>query len=344
MANEEQLRANWDETFHNSSEYQRAKQEDAYAMTRRERSARDEMQTALLRGDTRRASSIQQQLQREKSRPGVNSQAADNYQKQRVTDFIDQAQRHGQERANEIRSGPLSGVSYSGNYLQGLENPDFANYFPTSHLGMRFKVGDSQPTPPRPTGAAKPVGVPKAPTKPAKSGVVAPRPDPTGLLDFARRGGAARQNESLIHEREFNRNLPPELRGSMANYMAQATAAEKNDFLSHPAEWRYGRLREQQYRDSKIPTATPPPMGSASKPSQPLFTGTIKAPGANPGLGLGQSPYTPANTMPVTAPVLSSKPVNALAQPSTPTMPKAAPSMFEDVLDEDDNPDETDNP
>lgn len=310
MANEDQLRRNWDETFHNSSEYQRAKQADSYAMTRRERAARDDMQAAFLRGDTRKASSIQQQLQREKSRPGAYSQAADNYQKQRVTDYIDQTRADGQRQATDIRSRPLAGVSYSGNYLHGLENPDFANNYPTSNLAMRFNVGAGV-SPPAPVKAAgrgptKPPGVPAAPAR---------GPIATAFLDDARRTGAQTETAALVRERDFNRNLLPELRGPYTNYMGQATADEKKDFLSHDPVWRYGKLREQQYRDSRIPTATPSPMGVVNGPSKPLFSDNLDLPGSNTGYGLEQdSPYA-RNTMPITSPVLLSKPVNSLIQP-----------------------------
>lgn len=324
MANEEQLRNNWDEVFHNSSEYQRAKQEDAYVMTRRERVARDDMQAALLRGDTRRASSIQQQLQRDKSRPGVYSEAANNYQKQRVTDFIDQARANGRKQAAEINSRPLAGVSYSGNYLQELQNPDFSNYYPTSNLAMRFNVGSP----------GQPAKFPTAPRVAAGATPVV-KPDRTGALEAARRNGAEGQDAAMIRERDFNRNLTPELRAPLANYMAQATAQEKKDFLSYDPVRRTAKLREQQYRDSRIPTATPPPMSATSKPSAPLFTSTVKIPGANTGFGLeDSSPYVPRNTMPLTIPVLSSKPTNALAKPPTPAVPKTGSPLFKDVLDD----------
>lgn len=303
MANEQQLRDNWDEVFHNSSEYQRAKREDSYATTRRDRAARDDMQTALLRGDTRRASAIQQQLQRQQSRPGINAQAVDNYQKQRVTDYIDQTRADGQRQAAEIRSRPLAGVSYSGNYLQGLENPDFANNFPTSNLAMRVNVG---------RGVVPPAPVKAAPVKagsPAGAGV---RPDTSGALEAARAGGMQQQTASLIRERDFNRNLLPELRTPYANYMGQATAEEKKDFLSHDPVWRYGKLHEQQYRDNRVPSAKPATM---DVPRLPWFTDSLDRRGFNTGLGLAQSSPYESSSLPITNPVLSSKPVNSLVQP-----------------------------
>lgn len=324
MANEEQLRKNWDEVFHNSSEYQRAKQEDSYVMTRRERAARDDMQAALLRGDTRRASSIQQQLQRDQSRPGVYSEAANNYQKQRVTDYIDQARTNGRKQASEIQGRPLAGVSYSGNYLQELQNPDFSNYFPTSNLAMRFNI--AAPGKPVQSPAGRPAAAPVA---------GAPKPDKTGALQAARRNGAQGQDAAMIRERDFNRNLAPELRVPMTNYLAQATAQEKKDFLSYDPVRRTAKLREQQYRDSRVPTATPPPMSATSKPGTPLFSSTLQIPGGNTGFGLEESsPYVPRNTMPLTSPVLSSKPSNALAKPPTPTVPKTGSPLFKDVLDD----------
>jgi hypothetical protein len=294
MSNEQQLRDRWGDVFHGTTEYQSALRSDAQQRVARQAAARQAIQTALARGDSRSAAAIQQrEMQRaadERLGLGGNKTAGlDSYQNGRMTDYIDLARTRGDAQAAAARSAPLASVVNGPGYYDSLENPDFNNFDPIAHIrsiGAGHPMGNGDPLPP--DALANPDVNPK---------------DPTG---YHRQMQLNAKNDALATlraEQHLMTSLPPELLKAYTGYYqtpGQATNQERAAFLAMPPEGQYGKLRTLSYQ------ANP----DKSVPGQPQMNQTLPSSKAS----------TPSNTVPsIAAPVASAKITNELVPSASDT-------------------------
>jgi hypothetical protein len=308
--NEDDLKSRWQTAYRNSGEYQAALRRDAIAKVQRDRQGHDAMRAALAKGDAMKAAAIQSALLREDSQPGEYTAGLDAFQDKRANDYIAQAETRGQEKANEARRGPLSGVAFGPGYYESLENPDFATHFPYGDISPRVRIGMGDTG--RSTASAQSAGA----SLPSSAAGVAPNYlswslDPSGVT---RQKFLNAENDRVAeqrHEQHFTSSLPPELRPAYAKITSDMTPKEKTDFLAQPPELRYGRLRSVLAENS---------------PRTPNMGGTITTPSGiehdflpsgAPRVGSVGSSDFPAIMKPVTL----TRPAAVLVKPPAPPKP-----------------------
>lgn len=337
MPGETNLRDRWQRAFRSSSEYQNALKRDAIAKVTRTRQAREAMHAALMAGDTRKASAIQQSLLDGNSQPGEATAGLDAFQNQRATDYITQAEQRGQEQANTARSGPLAGVANGPGYYAGLENPDFATHFPYGELAPKVWIGMEGQNPPtsresRGRGVAavgNPSGTTPAPINPV-----------TGdeQLRTAAQGADALQT-AMRRERDLLSTLPDNLRAHYQKLYPPQSAGggqgldapmSRSKFLAMTPEQQSAALNVSYGKD----------YARSQYGKRPMSSGAIIRPGGqqsppdvlqqrNPGINLGPfagggvtimsnpqySEDVPNTDRPVTRPVTNSRPTSTLVKP-----------------------------
>jgi hypothetical protein len=228
MANEQALIDNWGQAFHDSPEYQAALKRDAIAKSTQESSARQAIQAALRTGDTRRASSIQQQMLDRQSVPGTDAAGLDAYQTGRVANYVAKTRQSGQAEAQRLRQA--GSVGTGPDYLAGLDNPDFANQHPWETYR------------PRPGGMVR--GQPQEPpTEPSTlpNGQPVPTPD---MLKWNEQDHAAAAVANIRREKNFVASLPPDLADAYAAKKADMTPFEAGQFWNMSPEARNSALRQ----------------------------------------------------------------------------------------------------
>lgn len=301
MANEQLFKDRWLDDFHGSSEFQNAQRRDAIAKFQREAQARQAMQTALRGGNARKAAGVQQNLQDENTQEGIGASgevgAENAFQNQRANDYITQAESRGRAQAATLRQQPLSGVTQTGNYLFGLQNPDFSTYTPNADTS-RLHYGD---------GLRQNAGnVPRGTVPPVASGAPATPP-----IDYTQRQLALNaQNlarSTQRHEDHFISSLPPDLKSIYPSFQSKLSPQEAKDFLNESPELRYGKLRAFQPR-----SATPTPLG-ADRLTMGNQTYTATSGGPKPIGSVGSSDLTFSTPeMPTVKPVGNSRPEASL--------------------------------
>lgn len=301
MPQEQQLKDRWLDDFHGSSEFQNAQRRDSIAKFQREAQVRQAIQTALRGGNSRKASQIQQGLLDENTQEGIGAAGEvavqNNYQNERANDYIAQAESRGRQQAATLRQQPLSGLTQSGNYLFGLENPDFSTYTPNADTS-RLHYGDGIKRDSR--GVSAPVvGKPAVAT------------DTTGVARQAALDAANQHNAQAKHERAFKASLPPELSKVYDTYTASLTPREQVDFLSQSPEMRYGKLRGSLPR-----SATPQALGADRMVMNGQgYNATRNGPAPIGSIGSGDLTFS-SPTLPTVKPVTNVRPTAQLGQPT----------------------------
>ncbi len=297
MANEQIFLDRSRQAFRDTPEYQAALKADAIERAQRQSAGRIAIKQALMAGDARHASRIQQQLQDENADAllGQGGRAAglDAYQNGRSTDYIEQARQRGQQELSRIGGG--SAVSYGPGYLREQQDPDFANAQPW----LKVRNGSVRMPSTQKEDDAK--------FEAATSGAHATTP-----LDLKNaEGDAYRYHLAQIRrEQSLVGSLPPELKTAYAKMsgVGGLTAEEKTDFLAMPPEQQYAKLRT---------------MSMAGAPRSPNTGGEIqRGMETHDFLGNGQERQfgsVGSSDFPsIMKPVVTARPRSALAAPPAP--------------------------
>lgn len=294
MANEESLRDRWNRVYRDSDKYQSALKSDAVSAVQRKADAAAAIKKAMARGDIKTAAALQQQAFDDNIRERTSGRAAglDAFQNNRVNNYIKDARTAGQKQANDLRSHWND--AFSGDYLQGLENPDFANAHPYDNAS-RARVNPIEDTRARsPRGAGGDVWD-------------ATNPDPTGYLRQAAQDAENAQTDALRRERHLRAALPPDLAGvyGLNANGDPMTTGEMHDFLNATPEQQYATLWRAKM--TKTPK-TPGMRGEITKDGE--TTDYFAGGGAIPG-SVGSSDF-PALMRPLTS---GTRPTASLVAP-----------------------------
>ena len=268
MANEQDLIDRWGKAYRGSSEYQNALKRDAMNKVARtaknaaqDRQTRMAIQTAMARGDTATAQRIQMaamQNQGEEflasAQPSGEAAGLDEYQRNRVNDYIDQARQAGAKQFTELVNAPMGHETYGPGYLEGVANPDFSTFHPETPNARGFGMDVAAPERTmREPADRTPQAVPQTADEWLKV-------DPTGVL---RQKFLDSKNQSIANvrkEQHLRAILPKDLSDAYGKMTAPGgmTQEEHAAFLGLPPEQQFSQLRAAVVSQSKRPPQPTP--------------------------------------------------------------------------------------
>jgi hypothetical protein len=253
MAGEQDLLDRWNDVYHNSAEYTSALKSDAVTRSDRDAQARAAIQQALGTGNGAKATQLQQQLLgsqvRERTGTGGGHRAGlDAFQRQRVTDYIDQARNRGNREFARVMSNPVEVGNGPGYYAQ-LQDHDFSNDFPyatfsSSGPGVRGHGSAPAAAPATAAPATNRYGV-------STEMVAANRPTQSMLDNIAQDAELAAQRRTRTAQK-LRTSLPKDLLDTFETSIDPKrspnpmTPKEQAAFFDAPPELQYSQLRQRQ--------------------------------------------------------------------------------------------------